>query len=80
MICEMYNKMFGVGNYIVCGRTDDTECYYKSSVNLYEFSEMVFMCVLAVIFMSWWMVPGRIISKPFTDKAKKITFECKKEK
>ena len=80
MICEWYNKMEVVGDYIVDGGTDDTEYFEITSVTLYEFSEMVFMCVLAVIFMSWWMVPGRIISKPFTDKAKKITFECKKEK
>ncbi len=80
MICEMYNKIYNIDDYIVCGGTDDIKCYYKSSVNLYEFVEMVFMCMLAVVFISWWMIPCRIISKPFSDRAKKITFKCKKEK
>ncbi len=80
MICEWYNKMHKIGDYIVCGGTDDINWYYKSSVNLYEFLEMVFMCMLVVVFISWWMVPGRIISKPFLDRAEKIIFECKKEK
>ena len=79
MICEMYNKMHDIGDYIVCGGTDDIECFHKNSVNLYEFSEMVFMCVFAVVFMSWRMIPIRIITKPFYDRVKKITFECKRK-
>ena len=78
MICEMYNKMEIVGDYIVDGGTDDTEYFEITSVTLYEFLEMCFLFMLVVVCLSWWMVPGRIISKPFLDRAKNISFECKK--
>ena len=79
MICEWYNKMETVGDYIVGGETDDTEYFEITSVTLYEFLEMCFLFMLIVVCLSW-MVPCRIISKPFLDKAKNISFECKKEK
>ena len=69
-----------IGSYILNGKTDNTEHFKIISVTLYEFSEMCFFFMLIILFVSWWMVPCRIILKPFLDKAEKITFECKKEK
>ena len=80
MICEWYNKMEVVGDYIVDGGTDDTEYFEITSVTLYEFLEMCFLFMLVVVCLSWWIVPSRIISKPLLDRSKNITFECKKEK
>ncbi len=78
MICEMYNKMADIIEYTITGETDDTGCFEVNSVTLYEYIDMCFWFVLAVVCLSWWMVPGRIISKPFLERSKNISFECKK--
>lgn len=73
MICEWYNKMDDIGMYIVTG---ERVYSHESSITLHEFMVMFIMFILSILFMSWWMIPARIILSPLD----KITFECKKRK
>lgn len=71
MICETYNKINDVGQYILDGEVYEN---HVCSVTLHDLVFELFILILTIILISWWLIPLRIIAKPL----KKINFSCKK--
>ncbi len=84
MICELYNRMHDIENFVLfCGDKEiGKECNTK--VTLKDFVEECFLFVLGCVFIFWWFYPILktclwIYNKLFV-WTENITFECKKEK
>ena len=71
MICEMYNKMEDVGVYVMDGIHAK---HTHQEVTLSELLLMVFLLFMILIFISWWVVPLRILFLPLN----KIKFKCER--
>ncbi len=84
MICEMYNKMHDVENFVLfCGDKEiGKECNTK--VTPIDFIKECFVFVLGCVFIFWWFYPilktCLWIYNKFVGWTEKITFKCKKEK
>jgi len=74
MICELRNKAMDVLCFTMEGKTQ--EYMRVGEVTLLECVAMVFLAILAMMFISWWWIPLRAILRPVLEKK----FYCKRNR
>lgn len=70
MICELTNKMEQFICFVLC----QSSYIPKNKVSLPWFLFVFFLFFVDLIFVSWWIVPVRLVAK----KLDNIVFYCKK--
>ena len=75
MICELKNKLERYVDSIIFGNNENSRVF--NEINLLDFLIWVVIATLVTIFVSWWVIPLRIlIWKPLTQ----TKYVCNKNK
>lgn len=62
-ICDMYNKMYRIIDYIWYLKSHD-----EKETNIINIIFGIFLLIFGIVFVSWWMLPIRLLKEVHTFK------------